>query len=51
MSRLLDCDSEEFVEMTICPSCEGTGYYDIGDCEDGVTEACPECDGLGEVEL
>ena len=35
--------------MKECPSCGGMGYYDIGDCEDGVTENCPECHGLGEL--
>lgn len=34
----------------MCPSCDGLGYYDIGDCEEGVTETCHECDGIGEVE-
>lgn len=34
---------------TFCPSCEGMGYYDIGDCEDGVAEVCPECDGKGDL--
>ena len=34
----------------LCPSCFGLGCYDVGDCEDGVTEVCPECDGAGEVE-
>lgn len=33
----------------ICPSCEGVGGYDIGDCEDGVWEECQECLGLGEI--
>lgn len=33
----------------ICLSCGGMGYYDIEDCEDGVTETCPECDGIGEI--
>ena len=34
----------------ICESCEGAGYTDVGDCEDGVTDTCPECRGTGEVE-
>lgn len=32
-----------------CSSCLGMGYIDIGDCEDGVTDTCPECDGKGIV--
>ena len=50
MSRLIDCDSEEFVQMEECPSCLGSGSYDIGDPEDGVCGDCPECEGSGEVE-
>ncbi len=34
--------------MDLCNSCGGMGWIDIGDCEDGVIETCPECDGLGE---
>jgi len=33
-----------------CPSCKGMGWYDVGDCEDGVIENCKECDGYGEVD-
>ncbi len=36
-------------EMILCPSCEGAGEYSIGDCEDGVTDTCAECEGLGQV--
>lgn len=34
----------------LCTSCQGMGYHDVGDCEDGVTEVCPECDGRGEID-
>jgi len=34
-----------------CESCGGAGYIDIGYCEDGVTDTCPECQGSGEVEF
>lgn len=33
-----------------CPSCEGLGTFDIGDCEDGITETCSVCDGEGMIE-
>jgi DnaJ-class molecular chaperone len=36
--------------MIECPSCNGLGEYDIGDCEDGVTQICPECQGTGLIE-
>lgn len=31
-----------------CQSCHGTGIIDIGDCEDGVQDDCPECGGDGK---
>ena len=31
----------------ICQGCGGLGWYDVGDCEDGVTEECPACLGTG----
>jgi DnaJ-class molecular chaperone len=31
-----------------CDSCGGSGSIDIGDCEDGVTDTCPACDGTGK---
>jgi len=31
-----------------CDSCGGMGWIDIGDCEDGVIDDCPTCDGTGE---
>jgi hypothetical protein len=34
----------------LCPSCCGAGVFDVGDCEDGVWDNCPNCDGLGEIE-
>lgn len=33
-----------------CPSCYGTGVYDVDNCEDGIWGECPECQGSGEVE-
>lgn len=36
--------------MIDCPSCYGAGQYDVGDCEDGVTDICPECHGTGQIE-
>lgn len=33
-----------------CPTCDGMGSFTIGDCEDGVDETCPECDGKGVVD-
>lgn len=35
--------------LEMCQSCQGSGVYTIGDCEDGVDEECPECAGSGEV--
>lgn len=35
-------------ELT-CPSCNGAGVYDVGDCEDGVWNACEECSGFGTI--
>lgn len=40
---------EENEAGDLCESCQGAGEYSIGDCEDGVVECCPECDGLGRV--
>ena len=40
----------EFENYYNCPSCEGTGEFTIGDCEDGVYEVCPQCEGKGQVE-
>lgn len=33
-----------------CLSCEGLGYIDIGDCEEGIIEPCLECEGSGFLE-
>lgn len=30
-----------------CESCGGIGVIDIGDCEDGVWDECPRCNGKG----
>ena len=30
-----------------CPSCHGSGVYDVGDPEDGILATCLECDGIG----
>ena len=44
-------DLERELENQIeCPRCEGMGYIDIGDVEDGVTEECMECNGSGSVD-
>lgn len=53
MSRLIDSDSEESVEMVPCPACDGSGGYDASaDCEVyDDWQTCPECEGSGEVEL
>jgi DnaJ-class molecular chaperone len=37
-------------DSEVCPSCKGAGGWDEGDCEDGIWEMCPECDGLGEIQ-
>lgn len=51
MTKLLrDTLSEETTKFIDCPSCAGMGCYDVGDCEDGVWEPCPTCEGLGEIE-
>lgn len=31
----------------VCFSCGGTGVIDVGDCERGVLECCPTCNGRG----
>lgn len=38
------------MDYITCPSCQGLGYYDVGDVEDGIEEACEECDGNGILE-
>lgn len=40
----------DVIEMVACQSCGGVGLIDVGDCEDGVEEMCPECNGEGLVE-
>jgi DnaJ-class molecular chaperone len=44
-------DDDSLPKVVECASCAGLGYYDVGDCEDGVTDVCPECDGEGVIEL
>lgn len=41
------CEACRKDERPACESCKGAGQYDVGDCEDGVVEVCPECDGTG----
>lgn len=36
--------------MEDCKTCGGSGVIDIGDCEDGVWDTCPACDGEGIVD-
>ena len=36
--------------MVECPACAGLGVIDIGDCEDGIQDECPRCEGRGEEE-
>ena len=33
-----------------CDACDGIGGRSIGDCEDGVWDTCPVCEGRGRVE-
>ena len=47
---MCDYEDERILGRELCPSCAGAGTYDIGDCELGVTENCPECEGYGYVE-
>lgn len=42
--------TEGLRDMTECKSCHGTGVIDIGDCENGVQDSCPECGGGGEID-
>lgn len=37
-------------EPVMCESCQGMGYYDVGDLDDGIVDECPECQGTGFVE-
>jgi hypothetical protein len=32
----------------LCESCAGSGVIDVGDCENGVWDECPSCEGSGE---
>lgn len=34
----------------ICESCQGVGEWALGDCEDGNTMTCPECEGKGWID-
>jgi DnaJ-class molecular chaperone len=46
MSEPYDVGRESESECP-CGSCAGSGWIDIGDCEDGVIDECPECHGTG----
>ena len=46
-SRCVICQNER---DHLCPTCAGGGTIDIGDCEDGVWDECPECGGAGRIE-
>lgn len=41
---------EEAEALETCESCAGTGAIDVGDCEEGIWEACPECEGQGIIQ-
>lgn len=43
--------NDDFPGFEECPSCDGLGYYDVGDCEDGVTDDCGECNGTGLIKV
>jgi DnaJ-class molecular chaperone len=38
-------------EFEYCAGCGGMGWINIGDCEEGVTDTCPECDGTGHSDI
>lgn len=48
--EVLDNQLEMFDNIEVCESCKGCGVIDLGDCEDGVWETCPECCGDGVIE-
>lgn len=41
-------DDKLDADAPACETCGGTGTIDIGDCEDGVTDECPACNGTGK---
>ncbi len=43
-------ESDDMPDMQECPSCNGSGSFTVGDCEDGVEDECPECQGSGQIE-
>lgn len=45
--KIIDSESGEIAYYTECEGCAGLGFIDVEDCEDGVIETCPECDGEG----
>lgn len=47
--KIIDDESGESVDYHCCDGCGGLGWIDIGDCEDGVIDTCPECEGEGVV--
>lgn len=50
MITIIDSNSEEQTTLISCEGCGGLGWIDLGDCEDGMTETCPECNGNGVIE-
>ena len=43
--RCVICQMERDI---LCSCCAGMGCIDVGDCEDGVMETCPQCQGTGK---
>lgn len=41
----------ELEELISCEGCGGLGVIDMGDCEEGVWDTCPECAGEGVIEI
>jgi DnaJ-class molecular chaperone len=44
---MFDGTASQYEEPELCSSCHGSGQFDVGDPEEGVTETCPECEGSG----
>jgi hypothetical protein len=45
IETLVELDLQEELD---CEACGGLGWYDVGDCENGVIDVCPACDGDGK---